>query len=76
MTHPTVMTFPVVGVNLPISEIEHTFNCNRATCTVTLDHLSPKTSGAYRCEISGDAPEFKLIGETANMTIAGEMLTT
>lgn len=38
---------------------------------MSLEQLGIYTSGAYRCEISGDAPEFKLVSQTANMTIAG-----
>ena len=70
MTVPPIMTFPVVGVHLPVA-LDYIYNCNRVTCSVTMDRLSSKSSGSYRCEVSGDAPEFKLISDTANMTIAG-----
>jgi hypothetical protein len=36
--------------------------------------LSNDSSGAYRCELSGDAPEFKLVHETSNMTVVGKSL--
>lgn len=68
MMYPSVMKFKVDGVSLGVGM----HNCNQITCTVTLDQLEPQTSGAYRCEISGDAPEFKLVSRTANMTVAGD----
>lgn len=67
MMHPTIVKFAVVGVTFA----EQTYNCNKNTCSINLEQLGPRTSGAYRCEISGDAPEFKLVSKTANMTIAG-----
>ena len=72
MTYPSIMKFPVVGVNLQLSTLDRNYNCNHEICTIVLERLSIKSGGAYRCEISGDAPEFKLISETANMTIGGE----
>lgn len=68
MMYPTIMKFNVDGVTLR----EQTFNCNKYTCSISLEQLRPRTSGAYRCEISGDSPEFKLVSETANMTVAGK----
>ena len=47
--------------------------CNNKTCTIHLDNLSSETSGYYRCEVSGDAPEFKLAHDGNNMTIVGEL---
>jgi len=38
---------------------------------VELEKLTAHSSGQYRCEVSGDAPEFKLIDQTANMTVGG-----
>lgn len=46
--------------------------CNNKTCTIHLDNLSRETSGHYRCEVSGDAPEFKLAHDGNNLTIVGE----
>lgn len=46
--------------------------CNDKFCRIQLDNLSSETSGAYRCEVSGDAPDFKLSHQTANMTVVGE----
>lgn len=65
--YPTVVKFPVSGVHV----VEQTYSCTVDTCTVALEQLEAQTKGAYRCEISGDAPEFKLASRTANMTISG-----
>lgn len=70
MTYPTVMKFSVDGVSL----MEHMYNCNKVTCTINLDKLGQKSSGSYRCEVSGDSPEFKLEWKTSNMTIAGQLV--
>lgn len=64
----TILTFPVVGISLPADQ---TYICNSHTCTISLEQLEASTSGSYRCEVSGDAPEFKLDSQTANMTVAG-----
>lgn len=50
--------------------------CNDKFCRIQLDNLSSETSGAYRCEVSGDAPDFKLSHQTANMTVVGEWSET
>lgn len=60
--------FNVDGVQLSPDHV-----CNDKFCTIHLENLSKRTSGEYRCEVSGDAPEFKIVHETANMTIAGEI---
>lgn len=73
MTQQTILTFPVVGISLLA---EQTYICNSHTCTISLDQLEANTSGSYRCEVSGDAPEFKLDSQTANMTIAGSFVPT
>ena len=68
MMKPELMKFNVEGVTL----IDKIYSyCNKVTCTISLTYLSQQSSGAYRCEISGDAPEFKLISKTGHMTIAG-----
>lgn len=67
MMSPTISRFSVDGVHLA----DQTFACNTITCSIQLHSLESRTSGSYRCEISGDAPEFKLASRTANMTIAG-----
>lgn len=61
------MLFSVEGV-----EVMPNYMCNNMFCTVHLKNLSSASSGAYRCEISGDAPEFKLSHETSNLTAAGK----
>lgn len=61
------MIFTVEGVHV---NSEHV--CNDKFCAIHLDNLSNDSSGAYRCEVSGDAPEFKLSHETSNMTVAGK----
>lgn len=66
---PAFLNFPVVGISLLTHQ---TYICDSRTCTISLGQLESRTSGTYRCEVSGDAPEFKLDSQTANMTIAGE----
>lgn len=69
MDQPNILQFDEVGVRLG----DHrTFNCNNRKCTIQLERLSVKSSGEYRCEVSGDAPEFKLESRTANMTVGGK----
>jgi hypothetical protein len=63
------MVFTVEGVHVSAEHV-----CNDKFCTIHLDNLNLESSGAYRCEVSGDAPEFKLSHETSNMTVAGESL--
>lgn len=63
------MIFNVEGVHVSSDHV-----CNEKSCTIHLDNLSNDSSGAYRCEVSGDAPEFKLSHETGNMTVAGKSL--
>lgn len=67
MMSPPISRFSVDGVHLG----DQTLVCNKITCSIQLQRLESRTSGSYRCEISGDAPEFKLASRTANMTIAG-----
>lgn len=64
------MIFNVAGVHVSSDHV-----CNEKSCTIHLDNLSSDSSGAYRCEVSGDAPEFKLSHETGNMTVAGELVS-
>lgn len=61
------MIFSVEGVHVSADHV-----CNEKFCTIHLDNLSNESSGAYRCEVSGDAPEFKLSHETSNMTVVGK----
>ena len=69
MNAPPFLNFPVVGISLVAQQPSL---CNSRTCSISLDQLDPRTSGTYRCEVSGDAPEFKLDSQSANMTVAGE----
>lgn len=69
MMFPSIMTFPVDGVHL---KQDQQYNCNKHICAVVLDSLKRRSTGSYRCEISGDAPEFHVVHETANLTIAGK----
>lgn len=68
MMFPSIMTFPMNGVHL---KPDQSYLCNKEICSVMLDNMKRKSSGSYRCEISGDAPEFHVVHETANMTLAG-----
>ncbi|KAI8044596.1 hypothetical protein M5D96_000767 [Drosophila gunungcola] len=67
LTPPTTNWFPVAGVTIA----DGSPHCNQFICNVELEKLSAHSSGQYRCEVSGDAPEFKLIDQTANMTVGG-----
>lgn len=60
--------FPVDGVH-----VSNDFYCNEKRCSINLDNLNSDSSGAYRCEVSGDAPEFRIVHETSNMTVIGEI---
>ncbi|KAH8268034.1 hypothetical protein KR018_007063 [Drosophila ironensis] len=66
LTPPTTNWFPVEGVAIA----DGSPHCNQFICNVELEKLNASSSGQYRCEVSGDAPEFKLIDQTANMTVA------
>ncbi|XP_034116265.2 uncharacterized protein LOC133838062 [Drosophila sulfurigaster albostrigata] len=57
--------FPVQGVQL----IDDSNECNESSCRVELNLLGVKSSGVYRCEVSGDAPHFKLTARSANMSV-------
>ncbi|GJQ73642.1 hypothetical protein Trydic_g10185, partial [Trypoxylus dichotomus] len=65
---PHVKTFPVAGVHM----LPHETNCGQSRCKVRLTGLTRDHSGgAYRCEVSSDAPAFRLASETHNVTVAG-----
>ncbi|XP_065082408.1 uncharacterized protein LOC135704818 [Ochlerotatus camptorhynchus] len=68
MMEQNVMTFPVDGATVMSRSPEHF--CNRFMCSIQLQKLNIKSSGLYRCEISGDSPEFKLAHGIGNMTVA------
>lgn len=64
------MTFQVEGIHITKDPYD---DCSRTRCRVTLDNLSVQSTGTYRCEVSGDAPTFRLTYETSNMTIIGKL---
>lgn len=67
LTPPTTNWFPVKGVTIA----DGSSHCNQFICNVELEKLNIHSSGQYRCEVSGDAPEFELIDKAANMTVGG-----
>ena len=38
---------------------------------VSIDNVQPANAGTYRCEVSGEAPEFKSDYREANMSVIG-----
>lgn len=66
MLFPKVTTYPVDGI---VIATDRPTICNQYLCSIRLTELQRRTSGEYRCEISGDAPEFKLANGTRNMTV-------
>ncbi|XP_058443088.1 uncharacterized protein LOC131425313 [Malaya genurostris] len=64
MLNPKTKTFPVEGV-----VIAHENLCNQYLCQIRLTSLERRSSGDYRCEISGDAPKFALANGSRNMTV-------
>ncbi|CAH1188799.1 unnamed protein product [Phyllotreta striolata] len=61
--------FPVPGVKLDTRSVD----CNKNRCKIGLTDLKKMHSGgAYRCEISSEAPAFRLASETHNVTVAGK----
>lgn len=63
------MSFPVAGVHLVTQGI----SCGQTRCNVRLQGLTRDHSGgSYRCEISSEAPTFRLASETRNVTVAGK----
>ncbi|XP_030370382.1 uncharacterized protein LOC115621001 [Scaptodrosophila lebanonensis] len=65
LMQPVYMKFPVEGVQL----IDDGNECNESSCRVELNLLGIKSTGVYRCEVSGDAPHFKLTERAANMSV-------
>ncbi|XP_052900111.1 uncharacterized protein LOC128306598 [Anopheles moucheti] len=68
MMPKSLMFFDVDGVTL--LENSTVQICNQFMCSIQLYKLTIRSSGSYRCEISGDAPEFKLAHGVGNMTVA------
>lgn len=46
--------------------------CSEKFCEIHLQELSAASSGTWKCEIAGDAPNFKVIQNQANMTVLGK----
>ncbi|KAF5294982.1 hypothetical protein FQA39_LY13292 [Lamprigera yunnana] len=64
---PHIMAFPVSGVHLALQGTD----CDEIHCKVQLTKLTRHHSdGAYRCEVSSEAPTFRLAAETHNITVA------
>lgn len=68
MQQPTVSMFKVAGIHVHNNSID----CDTQSCRIQLWYLQPQSSGVYRCEVSGDAPDFKLVSRVANMTVGGK----
>ncbi|EDW14403.1 uncharacterized protein LOC6572836 isoform X2 [Drosophila mojavensis] len=66
LMRPVYMTFPVAGIQV----LDGKYFCNESTCRVDLSLLGAKSTGTYMCEVSGDAPHFKLAAKEDNMTVA------
>lgn len=70
---PHIKTFPVQGVNL----VPEATSCGQSRCHLHLDKLVRNLSGgAYRCEVSTEAPAFRLASETHKVSVAGKEIAT
>lgn len=64
---PNIVLFPVIGVSVR----EEDTQCGPSRCTLHFAHLEKINSGgAYRCEVSSEAPAFRLASSTLNVTVA------
>lgn len=68
-------TFTVPGVTV-INGDDVASQCDSKHCPVTLTNMTRLTEGAYKCEVSTEAPKFSLFFETANMSIVGEWVAS
>ncbi|EDV93268.1 GH19206 [Drosophila grimshawi] len=66
LMRPVYITFPVAGIQV----LDGKYFCNESTCRVDLSLLGAKSTGNFKCEVSGDAPHFKLAAKEDNMTVA------
>ncbi|EDW97158.1 uncharacterized protein LOC6536877 [Drosophila yakuba] len=66
LTSPIYMTFEVQGLQV----LEGKYVCNESSCRLDLSLQGAKSTGLYKCEVSGDAPHFKLADKADNMTVA------
>ncbi|XP_044252540.1 uncharacterized protein LOC123003679 isoform X1 [Tribolium madens] len=63
----SITQFPVDGVHVD----GQNSRCMPEGCDLLLKELSrPQSSGAYRCEVSSEAPAFRLASQTHNVTVA------
>lgn len=66
---PHMVSFPVAGIHM----VPQLNSCGQTRCKVRLTGLTRDHSGgSYRCEISSEAPTFRLASETRNVTVAGK----
>lgn len=73
LRQPHVMSFPVAGVHLVGDSAYDTRDsqCGVDRCIVKLERLTTAHSGgSYRCEVSTEAPAFRVAFDTANVTVA------
>ncbi|KFB37876.1 AGAP013433-PA-like protein [Anopheles sinensis] len=68
----SLIYFEVDGVTVDRNSTEQI--CNQFLCTIQLHQLNIRSGGEYRCEVSGDAPEFKLAHGVGNMTVAAALV--
>ncbi|XP_045470373.1 uncharacterized protein LOC123677728 [Harmonia axyridis] len=62
-----LLQFQVLGVHVDVSRTK----CSMTSCNLVLNDLSRTfSSGAYRCEVSTEAPTFRLASQTHNITVA------
>ncbi|KAM8705126.1 hypothetical protein ACLKA7_009567 [Drosophila subpalustris] len=66
LMRPVYLKFPVAGIQV----LDGKYFCNESTCRVDLSLLGAKSTGTFKCEVSGDAPHFKLAAKEDNMTVA------
>ncbi|KAF7279289.1 hypothetical protein GWI33_007422 [Rhynchophorus ferrugineus] len=64
---PGTISYPVAGVHVNPNRSE----CDKSSCDLLLTNIRrPESSGAYRCEVSSEAPAFRLASQTHNVTVA------
>ncbi|EDW81719.1 uncharacterized protein Dwil_GK10863 [Drosophila willistoni] len=66
LMHPVYIKFPVTGLQV----LDGSYYCNESSCRLGLSLQGAKSTGVYKCEVSGDAPHFKLAAKEDNMTVA------
>lgn len=68
-----IIKFPVSGVTV----LSNASLCVNGKCDLFLTNLSVKdTSGEYRCEVSSEAPAFRIASRTMNVSVAGNKIIT